>query len=76
MKDAFDISFDDEEIKLNESKKTAKTQKKKSKNDKELTKNADSLTEWEYILKRTASSAENHHDNSESRDQVLKRCKC
>ena len=75
MKDAFDISFDSEEIELNENKETAKTWKKKLKDDKESIKNADFLIKQKYMLKRAASSAENHHDDSESRNQVFKKHK-
>ena len=73
-KKTFETSFAEEEAELNKSKETTKSWKKKSKNDKESTEKTDSSIEWECMSKRAMS--ENHHDNSESRDQILKRCKC
>ena len=67
-KKTFDTSFVSEETKLNKSKETTKSQKKKSKNDKKSTENTDFFTEQEHMSKRAASSAENHCNDSESRD--------
>ena len=47
MKDSFDFSFVDEDIKLEKSKEKANKQKKKSKADKESTKDVDSSVEQE-----------------------------
>ena len=46
MKDAFDLSFADEDVKLEQGKEKAKTWKKKnkSKTDKQLTEDVDSST--------------------------------
>ena len=77
MKRAFETSFVREETEFNKNKETAaKTWKKKSKNDKESTEKTDFSTEQEHMSKRTVSSAEDHHDNSESRDQIFKKQKC
>ena len=43
------------------------------KDDKESTEKTDSLTEQECISKKAVS--ENHCDDSEFRDQILKKCK-
>ena len=79
MKRAFETFFIEEETEFNKNKETAaKIWKKKSKNDKESIKKTDSSTKWECISKRVVSTAvsENHCDDSESRDQTFKRCKC
>ena len=76
MKDSFELSFADKDVKSEQSKEKAmswKNKKKKSKTNKELTEDVDFSTEWEYILKRAVSSSRDHLDDSRSRSRTFKR---
>ena len=84
MKNAFDLSFIDEDAEsahrdvCEKSKEKAKKErnKKKSKTDKESAENADSSVEWEHMTKRIMSCSEDHLDDSRSRSWVFKKWKC
>ena len=83
-KNAFDISFVNENIKsvsenIHENKsrkKITKKRKKKSKTDKKSVENADFSAEQKHMTKKTMSSFKNHLDDSKSRSWIFKKQQC